>query len=131
MYTMRLSALLTFLCAIILIALSASATLQAAEVNAPSSQYNTHIRTLAASCAACHGTNGNSAGITPVLAGLDANYFSKQMFAFKNSGRESTVMHHHAKGLSHDEIDQLAIYFQKQKRTAITLEPQTLEADHE
>lgn len=131
MYTIRLTVFLTSLCAILLIALSTSAKLQAAEVNAPNNQYKTHIRTLAASCAACHGTNGNSAGITPVLAGLDANYFSKQMLAFKNGGRESTVMHHHAKGLTHDEINQLAIYFQQQKRSTIVLKPQTLEAGHE
>lgn len=84
-----------------------------------------HIRTLAASCAACHGTNGNSHSITPVLAGLDAQYFSTQMLAFKHQGRESTVMHHHATGLTDTEINQLAAYFSQQKR--ITLPPLTSE----
>lgn len=88
---------------------------------------NLHIRTLAASCAACHGTKGNSLSITPVLAGLDAHYFSTQMQAFKQDGRESTVMHHHAKGLTDQEIDLLAIYFSQQKRTTQPpLRPQTL-----
>lgn len=78
---------------------------------------NIHIRTLASSCAACHGTNGNSHSITPVLAGLDAHYFSTQMFAFKEQSRTSTVMHHHATGLTKPEINQLADYFSQQKRT--------------
>jgi len=77
---------------------------------------NIHIRTLAASCAACHGTNGNSHSITPVLAGLDANYFSTQMRAFKQHNRSSTVMHHHASGLTDTEVNQLANYFSQQKR---------------
>lgn len=77
-----------------------------------------HTRTLAASCAACHGTNGNSQSITPVLAGLDASYFSTQMQAFKNGSRDSTVMHRHAKGLTISEIDRLAIYFSQQKRVS-------------
>lgn len=100
-------------------------------------QENAHIRILAASCAACHGTNGNSAagnvtGSLPVLAGLDANYFSTQMNAFKNGERASTVMHHHAKGLHADEIDLLALYFSQQKRIVATpLKAQMLKASHD
>lgn len=91
-----------------------------------------HIRTLAASCAACHGTNGNSHSTTPVLAGLDATYFSNQMLAFKNGRRASTVMHHHAKGLTDDEIMQLANYFSEQKRISTSAPvSQQLKAKHE
>ena len=75
-----------------------------------------HIRTLAASCAACHGPDGNSAGGTPVLAGLERNHFVLQMKAFRSGERSSTVMHHHAKGLTETEIEQLADYFAAQKR---------------
>lgn len=91
---------------------------------------NIHIRTLVASCAACHGTNGNSQSITPVLAGLDAHYFSTQMLAFKHGERasSSTVMHHHASGLTEEEIQQLADFFSNQARISNTpLKPQTLE----
>jgi cytochrome subunit of sulfide dehydrogenase len=80
-----------------------------------------HIRALAASCAACHGTNGNSAGITPTLAGLDDGYFITQMLAFKDGSRPSTVMHHHARGLNIDEINLLANYFASQKRVTSQL----------
>ena len=119
----------------------------AAEVNAFKLSENTHIRTLAASCAACHGTfgnaaasnatsgnaaGGNSVGSLPVLAGVEASYFSAQMNAFKNGERASTVMHHHAKGLHADEIDLLALYFAQQKRvTAPALKSQVLKENHE
>jgi len=79
---------------------------------------NVHIHTLAASCAACHGTQGNSHSITPVLAGLDADYFSAELLAFKNGQRKGTVMQHHATGLTDAEIRQLADYFSTQKRTS-------------
>lgn len=79
---------------------------------------DSHLRVLAASCAACHGSNGNSVGGTPVLAGLDASHFTLQMKAFRSGERTSTVMHHHAKGLTEDEINALATYFAAQPRTA-------------
>ena len=91
-----------------------------------------HIRTLAASCAACHGTNGNAAASSVVLAGMDAHYFITQMLAFKDGSRPATVMHHHAKGLNVDEINLLASYFSQQKRvTNIAPTPQKLKADHD
>ncbi len=114
----------------IIIAISNASVANAAE--ALSYHGSTHIPTLAATCAACHGTNGNSVNITPSLAGLDAGYFSSQMFAFKKGERSSTVMHHHAKGLNDDEINALAIYFSHQKRmTAPTLPTQVLETSHD
>lgn len=92
---------------------------------------SSHTRVLAASCAACHGTQGNSVGITPSLAGLDQGYFVTQMLAFKRGERSPTVMHHHAKGLTEDEIQSLATYFATQarvSRTAPKTEP--LKASH-
>lgn len=77
---------------------------------------SSHIRILAASCAACHGHDGNSVGGTPVLAGLDPNYFIAQMQAFRDGSRGATVMQHHAKGLTPEETDLLANYFAAQPR---------------
>lgn len=79
-----------------------------------------HIKILAASCAACHGTNGSSVGGTPVLAGLDQSHFIKQMQSFRDGTRESTVMHHHAKGLTLEEINLLADYFSMQPRNSVS-----------
>ncbi len=101
--------------------------------------YNVHIRTLAASCAACHGTYGNT--VHPytkapegkaTLAGIDKDHFMQQLNAFKSGQRSSTVMHHHAKGLNAEEIEQLAAFFAAQKPVAQqALNHQKLEANHE
>lgn len=114
------------------VSLAVSANAAEVVVSPASQSNNQHIRTLAASCAACHGSNGNAVAGSAVLAGLDASYFSKQMLAFKDGSRPATVMHHHAKGLNLDEIDQLALYFSRQKRVAnVTPTAQKLRADHE
>lgn len=83
----------------------------------------THIQTLAASCAACHGSQGNSVDVISVLAGLDASHFVLQMMAFRNGSRSATVMHRHARGLTVEEINDLAIYFAQQKRVTALIPP--------
>ena len=96
-----------------------------------------HTRTLASSCAACHGTLGNAveldhiSNVMPSLAGLDGAYFTTQMVAFKTGERSSLIMQRHAKGLNIDEINWLAIYFSQQKRIAKPpLKSQILKANH-
>lgn len=79
-------------------------------------EVDAHARNLAASCAACHGTNGHSVGGTPVLAGLDKALFVAQMKDFKSGARPSTVMQNHAKGYSDEEFEKLAEFFAAQKR---------------
>lgn len=69
---------------------------------------------LASSCAACHGTEGHSVGGTPSLAGADPLHFKTQMTQFVDGSRKSTVMFHHASGLTAEEVDLLAVYFSKQ-----------------
>lgn len=107
---------------------------QAAEVisSVESHSNSPHIRTLAASCAACHGSNGNALGGNSVLAGINGAYFTTQMLAFKDGGRTATVMHRHAKGLNVDEINLLANYFAKQKPVPSQApQSQTLKAGHD
>ncbi|WP_222836901.1 c-type cytochrome [Advenella mimigardefordensis] len=70
-----------------------------------------HIRVLAASCAACHGTNGVSVSGRPNLAGMPAAQFQSRMMAFRTSKADHDVMTQHARGLTTDEIDRLAAYF--------------------
>ena len=82
-----------------------------------------HIQALAASCAGCHGSQGNSVGGTSVLAGLDASHFVLQMMAFRNGSRSATVMHRHAKGLTVEEINDLSVYFGQQKRITALIPP--------
>ncbi len=99
--------------------------------------YDVHIRSLAASCAACHGTQGNAVSInnnndsTPALAGVSKTDIISKLQAFKSGERSATVMHRHAKGLTADEITALAEYFSKQvPHSPISLKPQKLRADH-
>ncbi len=91
-----------------------------------------HMRTLAASCAACHGSNGNALAGNAVLAGMDKSYFITQMLAFKNGDKPATVMHRHAKGLQVDEINELAAYFAAQKKVpSISPPSQRLKVNHD
>lgn len=73
-------------------------------------------RQIAATCSACHGTNGFSVGGTPMLAGLNRAHFIKQMKDFKSGARPATVMHRHAAAYDDAEIEKLADHFASQKR---------------
>lgn len=75
---------------------------------------DTHARNLAATCAACHGTNGNSVGAAPMLAGIDKEYFVKQMTDFKSGARKGTVMNKHAKGYYDSDFEKLGSFFASQ-----------------
>lgn len=90
----------------------------AADSAATTSHQNLHIRSLAASCAACHGTQGNASAdsATPSISHMDTSAFIAQMMAFRSGERPATVMHRHAKGLTVQEIEGLADYFAKQPR---------------
>lgn len=84
---------------------------QALAQPARAAQPDLHIRVLAASCAACHGTNGISVSTTPSLAGMPAQDFLTRMMQFRDSKKSGDVMTQHAKGLTADEIRKLASYF--------------------
>ena len=123
-----------FVALIFLTSVSLAFSAKAAEVllSQDTLSQTTHIRTLAASCAACHGSNGNAVAGSAVLAGIDSAYFTKQMIAFKDGSRPATVMHHHAKGLHEDEINLLALYFSQQKIVpSLSPKPQILKANHD
>ncbi len=79
-------------------------------------------RDLAATCAGCHGTDGNSHGpATPSLAGMSVDYFKDNMASFKQQdGRFSTIMGRIARGFSEAEIALMADYFSKQPFIART-----------
>lgn len=72
-------------------------------------------RSLAASCANCHGTNGRSAGGIPSLAGQSRNSIASAMRDYRDGKRPATVMHQLAKGYTEQQIDMLAAYFAVQK----------------
>ena len=77
-----------------------------------------YSKSLAATCANCHGTNGKVVAGSSVtsLAGLDKNYIVAQMTAFKSGTRPATVMHQISKGYNDAQIESLAAYFAAQKK---------------
>ena len=78
-----------------------------------SSVPNLQVRSLAATCAACHGTDGAAVpGAAMVaLAGYPKDALVSQMKAFRDGTRSATVMHQIARGYSDRQIEVLAGYF--------------------
>jgi cytochrome subunit of sulfide dehydrogenase len=102
--------------------LTAAALLLAACLITPAAQaqdaQTLNIRSLAATCANCHGTNGKAFEGSAVvsLAGLPKDYIVAQMKAFQTGARPATIMHQLAKGYSDQQIEQIAGYFAAQKK---------------
>ncbi len=72
-------------------------------------------RNLAATCAACHGTDGRAQGAVVALAGYPADKLIATMAEYKAGQRPATIMHQIAKGYSDAQITQVASYFAQQK----------------
>ncbi|HEX2197850.1 MAG TPA: c-type cytochrome [Burkholderiales bacterium] len=73
-------------------------------------------RSLAATCATCHGTDGRSVGGMEALAGMPKAEMVRKLNEFRAGDRPATVMHQLAKGYTDQQIDLLAGYFAAQKR---------------
>jgi len=105
-----------------------AATLSYAETSAaPDSPFSTGKAqdgaTKTAVCSGCHGPNGNSTSPDwPRLAGQSAVYVAEQLKLFKTQVRANPVMMPMASGLSDQDINDVAVYFEAQT-------PQGLEAD--
>lgn len=89
------------------------APLGAAQAQAP---VNPHLaRNLAATCANCHGTNGNARGEMKQLAGVPADKIVALMADYKSGNLPATIMHQIAKGYTDDQIKLIAAYFAAQQ----------------
>lgn len=84
-----------------LLALAAIAPPAAADETAPAA--------LAASCTACHGPGGHSAGAIPSLAGLDSTTLTALLLAMRSGEQPTTVMGRILKGYTDPEINALAL----------------------
>jgi len=63
-------------------------------------------------CLSCHGQDGNSqAANIPNLAGQKPAYLANQLRAFREGRRKGGMMNNMAKGLSSQEINNLAAFF--------------------
>jgi len=74
-----------------------------------------HVRSWAAGCANCHGTNGLAQPGMAALAGAPAAATVAKMQAFKSGALPATLMHQIAKGYSDEQIQAIAAYFAAQK----------------
>jgi len=73
-------------------------------------------KTKSASCAACHGADGNSANpLWPKLAGQSPAYLTKQLKDFKSGARKDPTMTAMAAPLSDADITDIVAYFSTQK----------------
>lgn len=85
-------------------------------------------KTLSATCAVCHGVDGNSMNPTwPKLAGQHAAYIVKQLRDYQSGDRGNAVMAPMAAPLTEQQIHDLAAYFSSQKIKQGTTKAELLE----
>lgn len=76
-------------------------------------------KTKSATCAACHGADGNSVNPTwPKLAGQHESYIKKQLTNFRDGVRVDASMSPQAANLSDQDIEDLAAYYSTQASSA-------------
>ena len=70
-------------------------------------------RALAATCAQCHGTDGQAVEGEALirLAVLPEDYILSQLMAFRSGQRPATIKHQSTKGYSQEQLETLARYF--------------------
>ena len=86
--------------------LTAAGLAQAQDVNL--------ARNLAATCANCHGTNGQARGESKPLAGVSAEKIMAAIADFKSGAQPATIMHQISKGYTDEQIKLIAAYFAAQ-----------------
>ena len=62
-------------------------------------------------CGACHGTDGNSAGVMPALAGMPKSKLLGTMGEFRSGAKPATIMHQISKGYTDVQLELIADYF--------------------
>lgn len=81
-------------------------------------------QTKSATCAACHGANGNSVNPEwPSLAGQHPKYLTNSLQDFKSGQRSNILMSAQATALDDQAIEDLAAYFATQKPSKRTADP--------
>jgi cytochrome c553 len=69
-----------------------------------------------ATCAACHGADGNSQAPTfPKLAGQHADYLVHSLRQYRSGERQNAIMMPQAANLSDKDIDDLAAFYASQQ----------------
>lgn len=100
----------------ILFTLAACLAAAGAQAQTQTQTPDRQARAWAASCAACHGTDGRGSLATPGTAippiGRDADATYRALIEFKTGQRPAaTVMHQHTKGYTDDELRRIAQFY--------------------
>lgn len=74
------------------------------------------VRSLAASCAGCHGTDGVAQQGMESLTGQSKEALLRKLLEFKTGAKPATVMHQLSRGYSDEQLEQLASYFAAMKK---------------
>lgn len=74
-------------------------------------------RNLAATCANCHGTNGQAAKGSGMdsLAGMEKAKTLQKLADFKSGDKPASIMHQIAKGYTDEQLDLIATFYAAQK----------------
>jgi len=104
---MRIKHLKTVLLASAMIGLGQWSSLSLGQNAAATDLYK---RSLAATCANCHGTDGKGVvdGGMPLINGLTSEQMLTQLKAFKSGAREGTIMPQLAKGYTDEQLEIIA-----------------------
>lgn len=110
----RNASLLLGLC---LAAGAAAAQTSAQTAAAPDAAKRLYQRSLAATCAHCHGTDGRAVEGEALirLAGQSREYLLTQLLAFRTGDRKATIMHQITRGYSEEQLELVAAYFAAQQ----------------
>ncbi len=71
-------------------------------------------RNLAATCANCHGTNGQARGEMKAIAGYTADKIIAMLADYKSGNQPATIMHQISKGYTDEQIRLIANYLAAQ-----------------
>ena len=74
------------------------------------------VRSWAAACANCHGTDGRAQPGMEALAGANKDDMLKKLLDFKTGKKPATIMHQLSKGYSDEQLADLAGYFAALKK---------------
>ena len=74
------------------------------------------VRSWAAACANCHGTNGHAQTGNEPLAGGNKDEMLKKLLDFKRGAKPATIMHQLSKGYSDEQLAAIVSWFAAQKK---------------
>jgi len=74
------------------------------------------VRSWAAACASCHGTQGVAQAGNESLAGANKDDMLKKLLDFKTGKKPATIMHQLSRGYSDEQLAALASYFSTLKK---------------